>query len=53
MGNQILMESVVVSINKDIEQVNALRNLSLKENASSVTNKVINPQNVELRKESY
>ena len=43
------MASATIAINKDIEQVNALRNLSLNENASSVTNKVINPQNAKLR----
>ena len=49
MENKIFMVSVIVSINKDMEQMNALRNLSLKENASSATNKVINPQNAKLR----
>ena len=49
MGNQNLLESAKISIKRDIEKVNALRNLSSKENASSATNKVINPQNVELR----
>ena len=43
------MASAIVAIEKDINKVNALKNLSLKENVSFVINKVINLQSSELR----
>ena len=43
------METATIAINKDMEKMNTLRNLSLKENSSSVTNNITNPQNAKLR----
>ena len=39
MVNQSSVESFIVATNQDIEQVNAQRNLSLKESVSIATNK--------------
>ena len=49
MESQILMENVTVVTNMEIEQVNTQRKISLKENVSHATNKVINLQSVEPR----
>ena len=49
MESQSLMVNFTVVTSMDIEQVNAQRKLSLKENASHVTNKIINLQSVVTR----